>query len=206
MHPRTRRQREMLDYIRHFLETRGHTPSYSQMARHFNLASKGAVARHVEALERQGFITRRNGEGDFTLKVNAPESAKSLVTAVEWVETDVDFVALDDPENEPLYVSVFALGILKPEKVAAYRMRNDSMIGDHICEGDIVLLEKRSLARDGDIVLALVERRQFVLKRYFRSGASIELKASNERFEDLKVPHNLVEIRGVYRGLVRPLA
>jgi repressor LexA len=206
MHPKTRRQKDILDYIRRFMETRGHKPSYAEIAKHFSLASKGAVARHIASLEKQGFLSRRTADGSFNLNINSPESAKALVTSVEWVETDVELVDIEDPANEPLYVSVFTLGILKPEKVAAYRMRNDSMLGDHICEGDIVLLERRGLARDGEIVLALVERRQFVLKRYFRNGASIELRPSNATFETISVPHSLVEIKGVYKGLVRPLS
>lgn len=206
MHPKTRRQKEILDFICHFIETRGHKPSYQQIANHFRLASKGAVARHITALERQGLLTRRTDDGTFNLNINPPESAESLVTSVEWVENDVDFIEIDDPTNEPLYVSVFALGIVKPEKVVAYRMRNDSMVGDHICEGDIVLLERRSLARDGEIVLALVDKRQFVLKKIFRSGPSVELRSSNDRFETLTVPSASVEIKGVYKGLVRPLS
>lgn len=205
MHPRTRRQKEILDYICQFVDARGHKPSYQQIANHFRLASKGAVARHIAALEKQGFLTRRSDDGSFSLALSPPEASKSLVTSVSWVETDVDLIEIDDPTNEPLYVSVFALGILKPEKVVAYKMRNDSMVGDHICEGDIVLLEKRTLARDGEIVLALIDKKQFVLKRMFRNGSTVEFKPSNERFEALTVPSNSVEIKGVYKGLVRPL-
>lgn len=204
MHPRTRRQREVLDFILRFMETRGHKPSYQQIASHFRFASKGAVARHITALESQGLLRRRSDDGSFSLEVKSTEA--SLVTGVNWIETDVEQIDIEDPVNEPLYVSAFALGVLKPEKVAAYRMRNDSMLGDHICEGDIVLLERRSLARDGEVVLALIERDRLVVKRFFRAGPRIELRPSNDRYETLFLPAAAVEVKGIYRGLVRPLA
>lgn len=206
MYPRTRRQKEVLDYILQFIETRGHQPSYQEIADHFRLASKGAVARHIEALERQGFLSRRSDDGAFSLEINPAESAEEMVCEISWMELpDSSDSTLSIPDD-PLFISVHTLGVLKPDKVAAFKVANDAMLDDHICEGDIVILERRTLARDGDIVFAIVDGERAVLKRIRRSGVSIELHPSNSKYETISRPADRVEIRGVFRGLVRPLA
>ncbi len=79
------------------------------------------------------------------------------------------------------------------------------MLDEHICEGDVALIEKRSFARDGDIVVALTENNRAVLKKFFRNGAKIELRPSNANYASILLPANKVSVEGIFRGLLRPL-
>ena len=205
MQPRTKRQKEILEYISNFIETRGYKPSYQQIAKHFRLASKAAVAKHITALEKQGLISRRRENGSFSLELFPKEAFSDLVCEIAWLELPETLRFLDDFSDETLLVPTFLLGFNKPEKLCAFRVQNDSMIDEHICEGDIALIEKREFARDGDIVVSIIDRDRVILKRIFRDGANVELRPSNEKYETIKIPADKIEIKGIYRGLIRPL-
>lgn len=204
MYPRTRRQKEILNFIGEFTRTRGHQPSYQEIADHFRLASKGAVARHIEALERQGFVSRRLEDGAFSLVLNPSDPTANEVCELSWIDLS-EFPDID-PQllPPPIQVSVHALGVLNPEKICAFKVENDAMLGDHICEGDIAILEKRSLARDGEIVLAVLGGRDLFLQRLFKRGGTVELHPSNPKYEKTSLPSPQVQVCGVFRGLIRP--
>lgn len=208
MQPRTKRQREIFDYITRFIEEHGYEPSYQQIARRFRIASKSAIANHIAALERQGLLSRRTENGSFHLQIRPLQlSLPEAVYRIEWLDIPAngnDY--LEEWEQSPILVSSFMLGFLQPEKVRAFRVRNDSMVEDHICEGDVALVEEKTFARDGDCVVAVVENKDVVLKRFYRSGAKIDLRPSNKTYETLQLPADKVIVKGVFRALLRPLA
>lgn len=205
MQPRTKRQKEILEYISGFIETRGYKPSYQQIAKHFHLASKAAVAKHIAALEKQGLISRRREDGSFCLELYPKKAVTDLVSEVEWLEVPTALNSSDDFNDEPLFVPSFLLGHYQPEKLCAFRVPNDAMIDEQICEGDIALIEKRAFARDGDIVVSLINDDRVIIKRIFREGANIELRPANDKYEIIKIAADKIEIKGIYRGLIRPL-
>ena len=96
MQPRTKRQKEILEYISNFIETRGYKPSYQQIAKHFRLASKAAVAKHIAALEKQGLISRRRENGSFSLELYPKVVITDLVCQIEWLELHEAMRFLDD--------------------------------------------------------------------------------------------------------------
>jgi repressor LexA len=208
MQARTRRQKEILSYITEFIENRGYEPSYQQIAKHFQIASKSAIAKHIAALEEQGLIARRRENGSFSLQLNPKKAEKMTndsVCAIEWL----DVPAMDDFdeefENETLFVPAFLLGRIQPEKVRAFIVPNDAMLEKQICEGDIALIEEKLFPRDGDCIVAVIENNRAVLKNFYRDGAFIELRPSNPDYETLRLAADQVEIKGIYRGLLRPL-
>jgi repressor LexA len=108
-------------------------------------------------------------------------------------------------EQERIPVPRFLLGRVRPDRVYALRVKGDSMIDEHICDGDIALIENRTDARDGEIVVALlIEENQATLKRLYRRGVNIELHPANSQFQPLVVPANQVRVQGIFRGLLRP--
>ena len=206
MQPRTKRQREILDYVTGFIDEHGYKPSYQQIARRFRIASKSAVANHIAALERQGLILRHHENGTFNLQLRPKTSIDEAVCEINWLELPPSKLYEEEWEHAPLFVSRFLLGFLQPEKIRAFRVRNDSMIEDHICEGDVALVEERSFARDGDCVVAVVEKERVALKRFYRDGADIELRPANKDYAVLRLPANKVAVKGVFRALLRPLS
>lgn len=205
MQPRTKRQREVLDYLTTFIEERGYEPSYQQIARHFRIASKSAIAKHIAALETQGLLSRQRENGSFGLQVRPKHSLAESVCEIHWLEIPFKDSFEEAWENEPLFIPEFMLSSLDPERICAFRVRNDAMLDEHICEGDIALIEKKPFPRDGDCIVAIVDNTQVVLKKFYRLGAEVEFRPSNPKYETIKVSAEKIEILGIYRGLLRPL-
>jgi repressor LexA len=203
MLPRTQRQKEVLDYITQFLAKHGHQPSYAQIARHFGISSKATIAKHINALEKRGLLTRRHTEG-FEIGVQADELSPDDICAVRLVGRIAAGVPIDAiPDIETICVPRFLLGKVRPERIYALRVKGDSMIDEHICDGDIALIENRNDARNGEIVVALIDQSRATLKRLFRFGDEVELRPSNAAVQTIKVHASRVAIQGVFRGLMR---
>ena len=205
MQPRTRKQREVLDYITRFIERHGYEPSYAQIARHFHVSSKATIAKHISSLERQGLLTRRRDDGAFGLHVRAedvPTDATCEVPLLGRIAAGAPIDTAD--ERETITVPRFLLGRVRPHRVYALRVHGDSMIDEHICDGDIALIENRTDARNGEIVVALVDGQRATLKRLQRTGAEVELQPANSNLEPIRLHASRVQVQGIFRGLLRP--
>src|SRR5882724_2642179 len=181
MLPRTQRQKDILDYITSFLERHGYEPSYTQIARHFGVKSRATIAKHIAALERRGLLVRQHEDGKFGLNVTVSDNTSEALCEVKLLGR----IAAGDPlevveYEERIPVPRFLLGRVRPERVYALRVKGDSMIDEHICDGDIALIENRTDARDGEIVVALIDTTRATLKRVFRFGEEVELRPSND--------------------------
>jgi repressor LexA len=204
MLPRTQRQKDILDYITRFSERNRYEPSYAQIARHFGVKSRATIAKHIAALERRGLLTRTHEDGSFALSVKVDDP--DALCQVKLLGRIAAGAPLDVVEStEMLSVPRFLLGRVKPERVYALRVKGDSMIDEHICDGDIALIENRTEARDGEIVVALlIEENQATLKKLYRRGANVELHPANSQLQPLTLPANQVAVQGIFRGLLRP--
>ncbi len=203
MLPRTQRQKEILDYITLFLERHAYEPSYAQIARHFGVKSRATIAKHVAALERRGLLTRKNEDGAFELNVKVDQSdALCEVKLLGRIAAGAPLEVVDCEET--IAVPRFLLGRVRPERVYALKVKGDSMIDEHICDGDIALIENRTDARDGEIVVALlIDENQATLKRLYRKGVNVELHPANSQLQPLRLPAQSIAVQGIFRGLLR---
>jgi repressor LexA len=206
MLPRTQRQKEILDYITRFLERHGYVPSYTQIARQFGVKSRATIAKHIAALERRGLLTREHEDGSFDLNIKVEDATSDSLCEVRLLGRIAAGAPLEVVEcEERIPVPRFLLGRVKPDRVYALRVKGDSMIDEHICDGDIALIENRTDARDGEIVVALlIEENQATLKRLYRRGVNVELHPANSQLQPLILPANEVRVQGIFRGLLRP--
>lgn len=207
MLPRTQRQKDILDYIVRYSNQRGHVPSYAQIARYFGVKSRATIAKHIAALEKRGLLERRDEDGSFALAVRVddmPSDALCEVPMLGRIAAGTPIEVVHDAEM--IAVPRFLLGRVRPEKIYAVRVKGDSMIDEHICDGDIALIENRTDARDGEIVVAFIDGSHATLKRIYRRGAEVELRPANSQLEPIKVPAYQVQIQGIFRGLLRPTA
>lgn len=201
MRPRTKRQREILEYINGFVESHGHDPSYSQIALYIGVRSKSGIGKHIAALEQQGLLARRREGGHFRLELHPHETLEQMTCHVEWLElpeADEGFV----PDFD-LIIPKFMTGFLEPQKLRAFVVPNDAMLDEQIREGDIALIEKKSFARDGDRVVAAVPGMEPIIAKYHRKGPDIHLNPANENYDSIQIPADTVTVLGIYRGLLR---
>lgn len=204
MQPRTKRQKDVFEYITEYIGKHGYNPSYQQIAWHLKLSSKAGIVKHIKALETQGLLTRMRENGNFNLALRPPNLIAEAVCEIQWLNAPKADSFVEEWEKETLFIPKFLLGHYAPQNMQAFRAPNDSMLEENICEGDVVLIEKRSFARDGDIVAALTENKKTVLKKFFRVGAKIELRPANANYLPILLPANKVSVLGIFRSLLRP--
>lgn len=210
MHTRTRRQHDVLKYITKFVSERGYEPSYQQIARAIGVSSKGAIAKHIDALEKQGFLSRTRENGTFRIILTQEDFEIDLVSQIDWLEIpyeiDIPDTILEWFEKAPPMLANILLNSISPNVLRAFPVPNDSMIEQQICEGDIAIVEVGKFARDRECVVALVDEERVVLKKFYRQGANIELRPANEKYKSIVLAADRVEILGVLKGLIRPIS
>lgn len=200
MHAQTRRQREVLDLIARYIDTHGYRPSYQVIARHLGLKSRAGIARIVHDLESQGLVTRRREEGHFYLDMNGG----SETFAIHWLDVPNDDSEPHEWQKSPVWVPRIMIGDFLPDCLRAFLVPDNAMANENICEDDIALIEFRDFARDGQLVVALLNRKEAVLRKYYRSGAEVELRTADSRSDAIKLAADRIRIIGIYRGLLRP--
>jgi repressor LexA len=195
----TDRQRDVLDFIQREQREKGVTPSTREIQSHFGFASQTSVMQYIAALERKGFLDRH------------PRKARALITPAMRVRiTDVPIYgqipagmsALTEQDIEGhVSLDAHSANVSKNRGTFALRVRGDSMIGAHIVDGDVVILEQSKDVHHGDIVAALIDG-ETTLKRYVMDHGRPYLKAENPRYPDL-IPARELKIQGVMVSLVR---
>jgi repressor LexA len=172
-------QRTILQYIQAEQRSKGLTPSTREIQEHFGFASQTSVMQYLAALERKGVLQRH------------ARKARALITAAPHSRV-VDI---------PIYGEIPAGMATLAEQNIEGHVRGDSMLGAHILDGDVVILEDRQTAKNGDIVAALIDG-ETTLKRYVKERGRPYLKAENPQFPDL-IPARELRIQGVMTSLVR---
>jgi repressor LexA len=203
----TKRQKEFLDFLAGFLEKRGFSPSYEEIAEGLSLASLATVHKHILALESKRYVTRGFNQSrslELTPKFYEEQRRHRLQPGSLEVPllgriaagAPVEAIAGQDTLN----FSDFAGNA----DTYALQVRGESMIEDHICDGDYVLVQRATEARDGDIVVALVEGRETTLKRfYLEPGDRVRLQPANAAMQPILAPRDSVSIQGKALAVLR---
>ena len=202
----TRRQKEVLDFIASYQVENGYSPSYEEIARGLKLASIATVHKHISALEKKNYLQRNHNQSR-SIDV-APrylqEQRRNRIQASLEVPMLGTIAAGQPVETYDERASVSFADFLGQKDTYALRVRGNSMIDDHICEGDMILVENTLDARDGDIVVALVGGSETTLKRIYREpGNIIRLQPANSAMRPIRVPAQDVQIQGKLLAVLR---
>ncbi len=199
----TRRQKQIYDFVRGYIDAEGYAPTLEEIAGHFGLSSLATVHKHLKNLEEKGAIERDWNRGRSMEVVREDESAVAAVeipmlgevAAGMPIEAVVDDEKLQIPES-----------LLHGSATYALRVRGWSMVDEHICDGDILIVEERKTAERGQTVIALVDGEAATVKQFFPEGDVVRLQPANERMAPILVRADRVRIQGIVRGVVRKMA
>ena len=195
----TRRQREIYDYICSFVAGKGYSPSLEEIGAHFNLSSVATVHKHVQHLVDKRFLRKAWNRSRSVEPVTPPNSGTVSLPMLGFVAAGAPIEAIEVEET----LEVPADLVPRCGHSFALRVRGDSMIDEQIRDGDTVIVESRSEARNGETVVALIRGEDVTLKKFYRRGSMVLLQPANDAMEDIVVPAEDLEIRGVVCGLVR---
>jgi repressor LexA len=192
----TKRQKEILDFIRDYRTQEGISPTQREIRERFRLSSFGTVQKHLKRLEEKGALSREWNRSRGISPAEEPPAAREipLLGAVAAGHPIEPF-----PQEESIEVPSSLLG--KGEHFVL-RVRGDSMIEDGIRDGDYVVVARRANAQNGQTVVALV-RGEATLKRYYTEGSRIRLQPANSAMKPLTVEARDVVLQGVVTGLIR---
>jgi repressor LexA len=203
----TRRQKEVMDFLKGFIEKNGYSPSYEEVAAGLGLASLATVHKHIQALEAKQYL-RRSYNHSRSLEIGerylSEEKARvqpdrdSSIPLLGRIAAGAPVEAIPNPE--PLHFSDF----VKDKDTYALQVRGDSMIEDHICNGDFVLVEKTDSVKNGDIVVALVDGTDATLKRYYlEPDGRVRLQPANSAMAPILVNRTQLQIQGRLLAVMR---
>jgi repressor LexA len=217
----TRKQKELLILIHEHLGSQGIPPSFDEMKEALGLKSKSGIHRLITGLEERGFIRRlphraraleilKMPEGfgdtannvvsvDFSKSTQPPANDQSSVPLYGKIAAGLPIEAL---ANESSFIDV-PVGMLGMGDYYALEVEGDSMIEAGILDGDTVLIERSNTARNGEIVVALVDNEEVTLKTLRQSGPSVTLEAANAAYEDKVFSADRVSVQGKLSGLLR---
>ena len=212
----TAKQRELLLFIDSRLKDEGISPSFDEMREALDLKSKSGVHRLISALEERGFIRRLPNRARALEVVKLPETRPSAtVTQLRPAAP----AAANDTLEIPLHGRIAAgtpiealqgtecfpvpAALLGPGEHYALEVSGDSMVDEGILDGDFALIRKAETAREGEIVVALIDNEEATLKTYRREGRMIRLDPANSRYEPQRYDESRVQIQGRLAGLIR---
>ena len=228
----TRKQIELLDFIKQRIDADGVPPSFDEMKEALDLRSKSGIHRLITALEERGFIRRlahraraleivklpeameRPGFVPKIISGNRTEAYRAAPTvqandgAIHVIELPVmGRIAAGTPIEAIAeishHVAVPGSMLSGQEQHYALEVKGDSMIEAGINDGDIVIIREQNVATNGDIVVALVEDTEATLKRFYRRDEMIALEAANPAYQTRLLPDTKVKVQGRLVGLIR---
>jgi repressor LexA len=192
----TKRQKQVYDFIREYLERHGYAPSLEETAKRFGLSSVATVHKHVQNLVEKGLLRKSWNRSRSIEVVDVPSTVQVPFLGNVAAGSPIEAIANDDTIGVPE-------SLVGSKKCYALRVQGESMIDDHIVDGDVVLLEHRTQPREGETVVALVRGQEVTLKRYYASGGRVRLVPANEKLEPMEFPAEDVQFQGVVVGLIR---
>jgi repressor LexA len=196
----TPRQLDVLVAVRNYRHLHGMAPTMQELADQLG-TSKVTIFEHIEALERKGVI-KRNPHMSRSLEIVAkylPDEERSTkLPMLGTIAAGAPILAVENREEldlEQVFKSRHGVFVLK--------VKGDSMVEDHICDGDFVVIERRENARNGETVVALIDEAEATLKKFYKEGGKIRLQPANSEMKPRLLEPVRVRIQGVVIGVMR---
>jgi len=197
--PLTKRQREILDYLNDFIQQHGYAPSLEEIGRRFGLSSLATVHKHLTNLQGKGFIKRAWNRSRSVELLPTRTVARAVelpllgyVAAGAPIEAVIGTETIEVPES-----------LVGKRDTYVLRVKGDSMIEEQIRDGDLVIVEDRRSADNGETVVALLGGTDVTLKKLYRENGHIRLQPANPAIQPIVVPADQVQIQGVVIGVMR---
>src|SRR5207253_9548117 len=201
----TKRQRQVYDFIADFVQKNQYSPSFEEIGEGLGLSSLATVHKHISNLEKKGLLSRdynRSRSIDLLPPKGRLKQAMAVNTGMVLpllgrIAAGQPIEAIESPQTISL------ADFVRSKEVFVLEVRGESMQDEHIMDGDYVLVEKTKVARNGELVVALVNGDETTLKRFYKEGEKIRLQPSNTAMQPIIVPAAAVELQGKVIGVLR---
>lgn len=194
------RQAQVLNFLKQHIESTGFAPTLRQIADAIGVSSLATVHEHMQGLIKKGLISKTSGRlRKYELKADINMQNDGVtVPILGFIAAGSPIEPHTDPNASMSIAPNFASG---KKSVYVLQVRGQSMIEDHIDDGDFVVCEQTESANNGDIVVALLSNGMATLKRFFKEATRIRLEPANAAMQPIFVKN--VKIQGKVVGLIR---
>lgn len=198
-----KRQKEILDYISQYIQANSTSPTLQEIADAMGLSSLATVHEHLQALTKKGVIRRYEGA------VRGIEIIDQTINAaLQGIELPlVGYIAAGEPidalEDSTQTILVSPDLVSKVKRCYVLQVKGDSMIEEGIRDGDYVVIQQQDTAKDGDIVVALIEDNFATLKTFYKEKNRIRLQPENKTMDPIYVDPKDLKIQGKVSGIIR---
>lgn len=196
-----KRQKQILEFLNNYIDEHGSAPTLSEIAKHLGVSSLATVHEHLETLEKKGLIKKSGG-----LVRSIELIDKKLGEIVRGIELPLaGFIAAGapiEPYTDPSATFAVAQNMISANKKSyVLQVKGESMVEDGILDGDFVVIEEANQARNGEIVVAMMENGVVTLKRFFKEKDRIRLMPANSAMQPIYAKN--VTIQGRCVGVIR---
>ena len=196
-----RRQKQIVNFLNHYIEKFGHAPTLVEIAKHLGVRSLATVHEHLQVLEKKGLIKKFSGISRGIELID-----QKIGKVVKGIELPIlGFIAAGspiEPYTDPNARFAVPDNMISPAKKSyVLQVKGESMIEDGILDGDFVIVEEANVARDGDIVVAMIENGVVTLKRFFKEKDRVRLEPANSTMQPIYTKK--VTIQGKCVGVIR---
>ncbi len=195
----TKRQKEIFEFIQSFIDENGYAPSFREIAYYFEFTSTGTVAEYINILEEKGYLTRE------AVSARSLQLTPSFASQFDTFEIPLEGVIDAGKPIEAIRTgdTIDIPRDMMGKKTFALKVRGESMVDDGILDGDYVIIEQTANARNGDIIVALIDNEKATLKRFYNEKSGIRLQPANRSMKPMHFAKNRVVIQGKVRGVIR---
>ena len=202
----TKRQNDILNYIKNYIVVHGYPPTIREIVKDLGLSSPATIHAHLANLEKKGFIKKEGTKNRAIELLVENEYAKpqdDLIAEVPLLGKITAGSPIEAIENPDEMFALPSYLIPKNKEVFTLNVSGESMINAGILDGDIVIVEKRNTARNGEIVVAMTDENEVTLKTYYKEDGYFRLQPQNDTMDPIIL--NNVTILGIAIGLYRKI-
>ncbi len=200
----TKRQLDVLDFIKDFIHTHRYSPSYREIMAHFNFSCVGSVTKHIDALKRKGIL---NNEKNCSRSLTLTETSTATPRRQEIEIPLIGTISAGNPiELYPNSQTIAIPEILIHDRDSTYvlRAKGDSLEEEMIADGDLLIIEARQKALPGETIIALINNHDTIVKQYHPEGIYVRLVGHNPHHHPIIIREEDISIQAILIGLIRP--
>lgn len=196
----TKAQAKVFDFVSHFIENRGHSPTFRDIQAHFGFASLGSVYTYIKTFKKKGLLMDQKRS---PISLGTPKQQKS---GAELTVPFIGYLAQGFPIetfHQAKNISVPPFLVAHPDDTYILKAKGETLIDEHIADGDYVIIEAKSSASEGELIVATLDEQDTIVKRFYPEGSYIRLEASDGRHEPIILHPKELHIQGIVVGVFR---
>lgn len=196
----TEPQSRIYSFVTSFIKSNGYSPTFRDIQMHFGFASLGSVYTYIKTLKKKGYLLDQKNTS-IALGSQDPISNAGGISLPFIGHIAAGFPI--ETFHQAQSLAVASSLIAHPEQTYILKAKGDTLVDEHIADGDLVLIEAKNSANEGELIVATVNYRDTIVKRFYPEGAYIRLESSDGRHESIILNASEIQIQGIVIGIIR---